>query len=94
MRLMLKFFIPVEKGNQAYEDGTMTQAILDLVDQIQLEAAYFMVEDGMRCGVVFFEETDQAKLPIINEALFRKLGAMITVTPALNLEDLKKGLAG
>ena len=44
--------------------------------------------------MVFFEETDQAKLPQINEPLFAALDATIEIVPALTLEDLRRGLAG
>jgi hypothetical protein len=93
MRLMLKFAIPVDKGNEALADGTMTKAIEDLVEKVKAEAAYFTVLDGERAGMVFFEETDQARLTDINEPLFAALDAYIEIVPALTLEDLKRGLA-
>jgi hypothetical protein len=43
--------------------------------------------------MVFFEETDQARLTDINEPLFAALDAYIEIVPALTLEDLKRGLA-
>ena len=46
MRLMLKFTIPVEKGNQAEKDGTLGKAIQALVQSVNAEAAYFALEDG------------------------------------------------
>jgi len=76
MRLMLKFTIPVEKGNQAAQDGTLGVAIDKLIEQTQPEAAYFMVEQGKRAGMIFFELSDQAKL----------------IIPVLNQDDLRKGL--
>ena len=94
MRLMLRFTIPVERGNKAVADGTMGPAIEALINQVRAEAAYFTVIDGERAGMIFFEESDQARLPEINEPLFAKLDAFIEVVPALTLEDLKRGLAG
>jgi hypothetical protein len=92
MRLMLKFTIPVDKGNEALADGTMAPAIEALVKKVNAEAAYFMVLDGERAGLVF-EESDQARLPDINEPLFAALDAYVEIVPALTLEDLKRGLA-
>jgi len=94
MRLMLKFTIPVERGNEAATDGTIAKAIEELVAEVKAEAAYFMLLDGERAGLVFFEETDQARLPLINERLFASLDAQIEIMPALNLDDLKRGLSG
>ena len=90
MRIMLEFTIPVEKGNKAVADGSISQAIKDLVDQVQAESSYFYLRDGKRCGMVVFEETDVTRLTAINEPLFAKLNAEIAIQPVLNLEDLLK----
>lgn len=92
MRLMLKFTIPVEKGNQAAQDGTLGRAIDELIEQTKPEASYFMVEQGKRAGLIFFELDDQARLPGINEPLFAKLYASVKIVPVLNRDDLRKGL--
>jgi len=92
MRLMLKFSVPVETGNDAVEDGSMAKAIEKLVADTGAEAAYFSLIDGERAGYVFFEETDQAKLTTYNEPLFAALDAHIEIVPVLSLEDLKRGL--
>jgi hypothetical protein len=93
MRLMMKFTIPVERGNEAARDGTIGQTIENLVKATNAEAAYFTVIDGERAGYIFFEETDQARLPQLNEPMFAALDAAITIVPALTLDDLKRGLS-
>jgi hypothetical protein len=93
MRLMLKFTIPVERGNEAAADGTLAQAIESLIDQVKPEAAYFMLADGERAGMLFFDKADSADLPAINEPLFAKLDAAIEIVPVLTAADLKRGLA-
>ena len=92
MRLMLKFTIPVEKGNQAKADGSMSQAIKDLINTVKPESAYFYVEDGKRAGMVVFEASDQAQMAAINEPLFAKLNAQVNICPALTLEDLLQNI--
>ncbi|WP_170428105.1 hypothetical protein [Ruegeria arenilitoris] len=92
MRLMLKFTIPVEKGNQAEKDGTLGPAIDALVKQVNAEAAYFALENGKRMGIVIFEETDQARMPSINEPLFAALDASIEIQPVLTSADLQRAL--
>jgi hypothetical protein len=92
MRLMLKFTIPVERGNEAAADGTIGQAIEDLVKATNAEAAYFTMIDGERGGMIFFEEADQARLTQFNEPMFAALEAAIDIVPVLTLDDLKRGL--
>jgi hypothetical protein len=93
MRLMLKFTIPAHAGNEAIEDGDMGKAIDKLLEQTNPEAAYFMVLDGERAGLIFFECEDQADLPTFNEPMFAALEAEIDIVPALTIEDLRRGLA-
>jgi hypothetical protein len=88
MRLMLRFTIPVEKGNEAEADGSLSTAIKELVEKVQPEAAYFHLQDGKRAGTIFFEESSQARMAVINEPLFAKLNAAIDIQPAVSLEEL------
>lgn len=94
MRLMLRFTIPVEAGNEAAAEGRIGRILEDLVRKVDAEAAYFTLLDGDRGGMIFFEEADQARLPEINEPLYAELEASIEIIPVLTLEDLKRGLAG
>jgi len=93
MRLMMRFTIPVERGNQAFADHTIGEAIEALVKATNAEEAYFATINGKRAGFIFFEETDQAQMAKLNEPMFAALNASIDTTPALTLEDLKRGLA-
>jgi hypothetical protein len=93
MRLMLKFSIPAERGNSAVKDGTLGQAIDNLLKATKAEASYFTMIDGKRGGMIFFEESDQARLPQINEPLIAALDAAIEIVPVLSLTDLKRSLA-
>ena len=88
MRLMLRFTIPVERGNEAEADGSLSLAIKELIEKVQPEAAYFHLQDGMRAGTVVFEETDQARLAMINAPLFAKLNAAIEIQPAVSMQEL------
>ncbi|MEM7177665.1 MAG: hypothetical protein AAGD47_12685 [Pseudomonadota bacterium] len=92
MRMMLKFTIPVERGNQAEKDGTLGRTISNLVESVNAEAAYFALEDGKRMGIVIFEESDQAKMPVLNEPLFAALNASIQIQPVMTVEDLQRAL--
>jgi hypothetical protein len=93
MRLMLKFTIPVAKGNRAAADGSLARAMDTLLEQVKPEAAYFTLQDGERAGLIIFNETDPARLTMINEPLFAELEAAIEICPVLTIDDLRKGLA-
>ena len=92
MRLMMKFTIPVEKGNETERDGTLGKAIAGLIEEVKAEASYFALEDGKRMGNIIFEETDQARMPKLNEPLFAALNASIEIQPVLTADDLQRAL--
>jgi len=94
MRLMLKFTIPVAKGNEAAKKGAIGPAIEALIKQANAEAAYFYMEDGKRAGMIIFEATDQAQMTKLNEPLMAALDAAIHIQPVLTVDDLQKGLPG
>ncbi len=94
MRLMMIFRIPTAAGNEAGAHGDIGAAIRKLIEDTDAEAAYFTMMNGMRAGIVIFEEADQARLTTYNEPLMESLGAEIEIFPALNLDDLKRGLEG
>jgi len=90
MRLIFRFSIPVRKGNEAASDGTLAQALRELVEKVRPEAAYFHLDDGRRAGTLVFEAKEQFLLAEINEPLFAKLDAKIDIQPAISLDELLK----
>ena len=44
--------------------------------------------------MIFFDLDDQGRLAEINEPFFDPLDAAIDIMPVLNLDDLRKGMAG
>jgi len=93
MRMMLQFTIPVERGNEAIDDGTLAETFDALLDELQPEAAYFFAEDGDRAGLMVFDMKDQAQCVQIAERLFRDLEAQVKLTPAMTADDLRRGLS-
>ena len=41
MRMMMTFKLPVEKGNQAFKDGSLAKVMESLMGKLKPEAAYF-----------------------------------------------------
>jgi hypothetical protein len=91
--MMLKAVVDTAAGNAVIADGSISQVIGRLVEELHPEATYFAAEDGQRACFMVFDMTDAATLPSVSEPLFQATNARVTVTPCMNLEDLQKGLA-
>jgi len=90
---MLRFTIPVERGNEAIKNGALEKSFASLTELLKPETAYFLPDGGERGGVMVFDMTDPAQIPSIVEPLFRSLDAAVEFTPVMNADDLKRGLA-
>ena len=88
MRMLLKVKMPTEQGNQAVKDGSLGKILEATIGRLKAEAAYFIAEDGLRCALM----KDSADMPAIAEPLFISLGAKLEFVPAMNADDLRKGL--
>jgi hypothetical protein len=94
MRMFMKVSIPVEAGNAASRSGTLATTIQSLIAPLKPEAAYFTEENGLRTGLIFFDMTDSSTLPAIAEPWFLAFNAAVSVRPAMNAQDLAKGISG
>ena len=65
---------------------------MPIIRKLNAEASYFVAQDGLRCALIFFDMKESSELPAIAEPLFKGLNAEIEVIPAMNADDLKKGL--
>jgi hypothetical protein len=93
MRMMLKFTLPVEKGNKAFKDGSLAKTVEAVMAKLKPEAAYFGPSGGKRSGMIFFDMTDTSQIVEIAEPLFSGLDAAVELVPVMNGEDLRKGFA-
>ena len=93
MRTILRFSVPVEKGNETIKDGSLQQTLEVLTQQLNPEAAYFWPEDGERAGLMVFDMADPSEIPQIAEQLFMNLDAAVEFTPVMNADDLQRALA-
>ena len=92
MRMLLKVQIPTEAGNEAIRSGALPQTLGSVLETLHAEAAYFIAEDGMRTGLIFFDMADSTDIPSAVEPLFMGLNAQITIVPAMNADDMKAGV--
>jgi hypothetical protein len=90
MRFLVKVTIPVETGNEAVKNGTLSKTIESILAEVKPEAAYFAEDNGKRTGFIFCDVKDESRIPAIAEPWFLALKASLEFHPAMNVEDLKK----
>ena len=93
MRTLMKVTLPVGANSPSVKDGTIERLITETVTRIRPEASYFFPEHGHRTAIMVFDLKSPSDLPAITEPLFTELNASVELFPAMNAEDLKKGLA-
>jgi hypothetical protein len=71
MRMMLKFTLPVEKGNQAFKDGSLGKTLDAIMNKLKPEAAYFGPSDGKRSGMIFLILLTRPKLSKLPNPCFQ-----------------------
>jgi hypothetical protein len=92
MRLLLTVQMETEKANAAISENTLPEVITTALGRVKPEAVYFGANDGMRTGFIVLDLQEPADLPSVCEPFFQKLGAKISITPVMNLEDIQAGL--
>ena len=92
MRMMMKVSIPVEYGNKCVSEGYLQQTVMKFVEQYRPESSYFLPEDGLRTALFFFDAKDATEIPSIAEPFFMNLHAGVTITPVMNLNDMREGV--
>ena len=93
MRMLMKISMDVDKSNAAVKSGALQRTLQSTMEALKPEAAYFFPdENGNRSAIMVFDMTGSWQLPKTVEPLFQELGAAIHLTPAMNGEDLQRGL--
>jgi hypothetical protein len=94
MRVLLKVSIPTESGNQRILDGSLSNTIESILNDLSPEAAYFAEDHGARTGFIFCNLKDESEIPRVVEPFFLAFGAQVELHPAMTLADLKKAAPG
>ena len=92
MRVMVRWTVPVEKGNQAIADGSLRRTLSEMGEKLKPEAAYFWAEDGKRAGMMVVDMADSSQIARIAEPLFMQLNASVQFVPVMNGNDLAKAI--
>lgn len=92
MRMMLRWTVEVEKGNDGIRDGSLAAVIESTMEALNPESAYFFAEGGKRSGQMVFDMNDPAQIPQIAEPLFMSTNAAVEFLPVMNADDLRRAL--
>jgi hypothetical protein len=93
MRTMLIVTMETEAGNKAISDGSLPEIMEDFFAKHSPESVYFTASNGDRTMYAVLDMKDVSEIPSIAEPFFVKLKAKIELKPAMNPEELKRGLA-
>lgn len=94
MRMMMKFSMAGEKGNELIKKGTLGKTMQSILSELKPEAAYFGTENGLRTGFLFLNLNDASQIPAIAEPFFLAFNATVSFQPVMNAEDVGKAMAG
>ncbi len=90
MRFLLKAEWPVEAGNAAIKDGSLSQTVESILDDLKPEAAYFLASNGKRTALLIVDMQDASQIPAVAEPWFLAFQASLEIVPVMVPEDLKK----
>ena len=93
MRVMARITLPVESANKAIKDGRLPKVIQRATERWKPEATYFTTFDGLRTAYMVFDMPDVSDIPPFAEPFFMEFDASVEIVPAMNGEDLAKGLS-
>lgn len=90
MLFLMKVEIPIDTGNEAIKDGTITEKLEAIIKDIKPEAVYFTTSEGMRAGYFFVEMNDPSEIPSMAEPFFLAFDAFVEFEPVMKPEHLAK----
>lgn len=80
-------------ANAAINEGRLEKIIQQVSKTISPESTFFYSENGYRAALMVFDLKDSSLIPQIAEPFFLGLNAKVEFLPAMNVEELSKGLA-
>jgi len=93
MRFLIRAIMPTEAGNKAVQDPNFLKNLEDYMNKAKPEVAYFFEAGGDRvCAFVVDMQTPD-QMAVLAEPLFIGMGAKVEFHPAMNFDDLKKGIS-
>jgi hypothetical protein len=88
MRFLVKATVPIDAGNRAIKEGTLSTTIRRVMDELKPEAAYFFEEDGRRTSLFVLNLEKASDIPRTVEPFFLGVNAEVWLHPVMTAEDL------
>ena len=85
--------MPTEAGNKAVQDPNFLKNLEDYMNKAKPEAVYFFEAGGERVAAFVVDIQSGDQIPALAEPLFIGLGAKVEFHPAMNFDELKKGIS-
>jgi len=89
MKFLVKVTLPVDKGNAAMRDGSMSEKLQRIVSEMNPEAIYFVTENGQRTQYLVVNVDDAKQMPSIAEPWWLLFSADVTISPVFTLQDME-----
>jgi hypothetical protein len=70
MRVMIKFAIPIDDGNEGNRTGKLQKVFQQLAEDLKPEAGYFFPEGGQRAGFFIVDMRESSQVAEIASASF------------------------
>jgi hypothetical protein len=93
MGFLIPAIMPTEAGNKAVQDPNFLKNLEDYMNKTKPEATYFFEAGGDRVAAFVVDMQSADQIPALAEPLFIGLGAKVEFHPAMNFDELKKGIS-
>ncbi len=90
MRMLIHVKLPNKEFNDYIKDGTVTEKIKRILDDIKPEAVYFTEYLGRRGAIIIVNVPEPSAIPKISEAWFVLFNAEVEWHVAITPADLEK----
>jgi len=92
MRMLMHVKLPNEEFNAAVRDGTVSQKIKRILDELKPQAVYFTNYGGQRGAILIIDLPEPSKVPAVAEPWFLAFNARVEFHIVMTPDDL--GRAG
>jgi hypothetical protein len=90
MRMLIQAKIPHKEFNAYVKDGSISQKMKQIFDEIKPEAVYFTELDGHRGFIMLADVAEPSAVPRIAEPLFLTFSADVEFHVVMSPDELEK----